>query len=103
MARPAKGEGKADPSFDGGRFSEPRRAARGRVPDRAMRHGIFCAPDLRGRDLPCEGGRDETGEQALAVAFDKGGAERVTRLYRRDHLPENRCWLRAPGWCLAYR
>src|SRR3984893_13514589 len=51
MARPAKGEGKADPSFDGGRFSEPRRAARGRVPDRAMRHGIFCAPDLPGRDL----------------------------------------------------
>jgi protein-L-isoaspartate(D-aspartate) O-methyltransferase len=68
-----------------------------------MRHGIFCAPDLRGRDLPCEGGRDETGEQALAVAFDKGGAERVTRLYRRDDLPEDQCWLRAPGWCLAYR
>jgi len=39
----------------------------------------------------------------MPVAFDKGGAERVTRLYRRDHLPENRCWLRAPGWCLAYR
>jgi hypothetical protein len=48
-------------------------------------------------------GRDETGEQALAVAFDKGGAERVTRLYRRDDLPEDQCWLRAPGWCLAYR
>jgi len=39
----------------------------------------------------------------MPVAFDKGGAERVTRLYRRDHLPENRCWLGAPGWCLAYR
>ena len=24
------------------------------------------------------------------------------RLYRRDDLPEERCWLRAPGWCLAY-
>jgi len=48
-------------------------------------------------------GRDEASEQALAAAFDKGGAERVTRLYRRDHLPENRCWLRAPGWCLTYR
>jgi hypothetical protein len=47
----AKGEGKADPAFDGGRFSEPRRAARGRVSDRAARSGIFCAPDLRGRDL----------------------------------------------------
>jgi protein-L-isoaspartate(D-aspartate) O-methyltransferase len=53
--------------------------------------------------FPCEGGRDEAGEQALAAAFDKGGAERVTRLYRRDDLPEEQCWLRAPGWCLAYR
>jgi hypothetical protein len=37
----------------------------------------FCAPDLWGRDLSCEGGRDEASEQALAAAFDKGGAERV--------------------------
>jgi hypothetical protein len=29
-------------------------------------------------------GRDEASEQALAAAFDKGGAERVTRLYWRD-------------------
>jgi protein-L-isoaspartate(D-aspartate) O-methyltransferase len=49
------------------------------------------------------GGRDEASEQALATAFDQGGAERVTRLYRRDDLPEDQCWLRAPGWCLAYR
>ena len=48
-------------------------------------------------------GRDEASEQALAAAFDKGGAERVTRLYWRDDLPEDQCWLRAPGWCLAYR
>jgi len=26
----------------------------------------------------------------------------VTRLYRRDDLPEEQCWLRALGWCLAY-
>jgi hypothetical protein len=103
MARPAKGGGKADPAFDGGRFSEPRRAARGRVSDRALRPGIFCAPDLRGAIFPCEGGRDEASEQALAAAFDKGGPERVTRLYWRDDLPEDQCWLRAPGWCLAYR
>jgi protein-L-isoaspartate(D-aspartate) O-methyltransferase len=44
------------------------------------------------------GGRDEASEQALATAFDQGGAERVTRLYRRDDLPEDQCWLRAPGW-----
>ena len=40
---------------------------------------------------------------SLGAAFDKGGAERVTRLYLRDDLPEDQCWLRAPGWCLAYR
>jgi len=34
------------------------------------------------------------------VEFDIG-SERVTRLYRRDDLPEERCWLRAPGWCLT--
>ena len=38
-----------------------------------------------------------------APAFDKGGAERVTRLYLRDDFPEDQCWLRAPGWGLAYR
>jgi hypothetical protein len=29
--------------------------------------------------FPCEGGRDEASEQALAAALDNGGAERVTR------------------------
>jgi protein-L-isoaspartate(D-aspartate) O-methyltransferase len=53
--------------------------------------------------FPCEGGRDEAGEQALAPAFDKGDAGRVTRLYRRDDFPEDQCWLRAPGWRLGVR
>jgi protein-L-isoaspartate(D-aspartate) O-methyltransferase len=53
--------------------------------------------------FPCEGARDAESERALAAAFEKGGGERVTRLYRRDDLPEEQCWLRAPGWCLAYR
>jgi len=52
--------------------------------------------------FPCEGGRDPASQQALSAAFAKGGAERVTRLYRRGDLPEEQCWLRAPGWCLAY-
>ena len=56
-----------------------------------------------GAIFPGESGRDEVSEQALAATFDKGGVERVTRLYRRDDLPEDQCWLRAPGWCLAYR
>ena len=79
-----------------------------------VRHGSVFRIERRGSEFfarrisgvaifPCEGGRDEAGERALAAAFDKGGAERVTRLYRRDDLPEDQCWLRAPGWCLAYR
>src|ERR1700719_3803288 len=56
------------------------------------------AGSVGSRSFPGEGGRDEAGERALGAAFDKGGAERVTRLYLRDDLPEDQCWLRAPGW-----
>lgn len=52
--------------------------------------------------FPCEGVRDEVSERALAVAFERGGFERVTRLFRQDDIPEERCWVQAPGWCLAY-
>jgi len=27
--------------------------------------------------------------------------EDVTRLYRRDNIPDADCWLRGKGWCLA--
>src|ERR1700757_2592717 len=72
---------------------------------RIERHGPeFLARRISGVAIfPCESGRDEAGERARGAAFDKGGAERVTRLYRRDDLPEDQCLLRAPGWCLAYR
>lgn len=52
--------------------------------------------------IPCESERDDQSEAALAEAFGKGGWERVTRLYRGEDLPEDQCWLRAEGWCLAY-
>jgi protein-L-isoaspartate(D-aspartate) O-methyltransferase len=52
--------------------------------------------------FPCAGSRDEESELALGIALGKGGEQKVTRLYRHDPSPENRCWLRAPGWCLAY-
>jgi protein-L-isoaspartate(D-aspartate) O-methyltransferase len=53
--------------------------------------------------IPCEGARDETSEAALAEAFKKRGAWLlVTRLYRHDDVAQDRCWLRGPGWCLAY-
>jgi len=41
-------------------------------------------------------------ERALAEAFAKGGWQQVTRLYRDQEIPEERCWLRGSGWCLAY-
>jgi protein-L-isoaspartate(D-aspartate) O-methyltransferase len=53
--------------------------------------------------FPCEGMRDAESEAALATAFEKGRAQEVTRLYRRDDVPEEDCWLRGTGWCLAYR
>ena len=52
--------------------------------------------------IPGEGMRDPDSDAALAEGFAKGGAESVTRLYRTDDVPEERCWVRAPGWTLAY-
>jgi protein-L-isoaspartate(D-aspartate) O-methyltransferase len=86
-----------------------------------VRHGrVFCI-ERRGADYlvrpvsgvavyPCEGiGRSADDEAALAAAIERdlaGGGESwrgVTRLYRGPTgLPEERCWLRAPGWALAY-
>ena len=57
---------------------------------------------MASRKSSLAGARDAASEAALAAAFAKGGWERVTRLYRSDGVPEERCWLRAPGWCLAY-
>jgi len=52
--------------------------------------------------FPCEGARDAASEGALAAAFEKGGWEGVTRLYRRGDVPDEQCWLKGPDWCLAY-
>ena len=52
--------------------------------------------------FPCEGARDAESERALAAAFEKGGWEQVTQLYRRGDLPDEQCWLNAPDWALAY-
>jgi len=77
------------------------------------RHGAVFRIERKGNDYlarwisavgvyPCEGGRDEISEAALDAALQKGGWQDVTRLYRTDELPADRCWLRAPGWALAY-
>jgi protein-L-isoaspartate(D-aspartate) O-methyltransferase len=98
---------------EGGRLILP--LTTDRFPNRDVRRGVrvsglsgaarnsLRAESLGSRSFPVRGGRDEASEQLLAAAFDESGAERVTRLCRRDDLPEDRCWLRAPGWCLAYR
>ena len=52
--------------------------------------------------IPCDSCRDPESEAALAAAFEKGGWERVTRLYRHNQVPADRVWLSAPAWCLAY-
>jgi protein-L-isoaspartate(D-aspartate) O-methyltransferase len=52
--------------------------------------------------FPCAGSRDEASERALAEAFANGGWQQVRRLYRDQEIPDQRCWLRGPGWCLAY-
>jgi protein-L-isoaspartate(D-aspartate) O-methyltransferase len=52
--------------------------------------------------IPAEGIRDPSAEAALAAAFAKGGWGKVTRLVRGDDaVPEDQCWVRGDGWCLA--
>ncbi|MGE7418266.1 protein-L-isoaspartate O-methyltransferase family protein [Methylobacterium tarhaniae] len=51
---------------------------------------------------PCAGARDPEAERALARALAAGGQDSVRSLERTDTIPEDRCWLRGPGWCLAY-
>jgi protein-L-isoaspartate(D-aspartate) O-methyltransferase len=49
-----------------------------------------------------EGIRDKLSEAALVNAFKKDDGRRVTRLYRSEQIPVERCWLQGNGWCLAY-
>ncbi len=52
--------------------------------------------------FPCAGARDATSERALAQALATGRMTEVTRLYRHSEIPDDRTFLSAPGWCLAY-
>lgn len=72
---------------------------------RIARHGgEFTAERISGVIIfPCEGMRNAASEAALASAFANGRAGEVTRLYRRDDVPEADCWVRGSGWALAYR
>jgi protein-L-isoaspartate(D-aspartate) O-methyltransferase len=101
---------------DGGRLILPMTSDRGfgaNAPERMASAGAVFRIERRGKDylaywispvaiFPCAGSRDEVSESALAEAFTKGGWQQVTRLYRDQEIPEERCWLRGSGWCLAY-
>jgi len=101
---------------DGGRLILPLTKRPRLVPDDPLplsRHGAVFRIERKGSDyfakwispvavFPCEGGRDPESEAALAEAFGKGGWKNVHRLYRSGDVPIERCWLRAPGWSLAY-
>ncbi len=51
---------------------------------------------------PCAGVRDAKSEKALAIAFANGDLRRVSRFYRTSEIPDEQCWLKGDGWCLAY-
>jgi protein-L-isoaspartate(D-aspartate) O-methyltransferase len=83
------------------------------APERIASAGAVFRIERRGHDFfarrissvaifPCAGSRDEASERALSEAFEKGGWEKVTRLYRGEGIADERCWVRGPGWCLAY-
>ena len=97
---------------DGGRLILPVTAAG--FPRGDIRQGAVFRIERNGHDyptrrisavaiFPCAGGRGTDEEAALVAAFTKGRGENVTRLYRRDDIPDEDCWLRGKGWCLAYR
>jgi protein-L-isoaspartate(D-aspartate) O-methyltransferase len=113
--RPA--ENWLDRLADGGRLILPMTSDKGFggvAPERMASAGAVFRIERRGQDyftrwissvaiFPCAGSRDEVSERALAEAFDKKGAlEKVTRLYRGEEIADERCWVRGPGWCLAY-
>lgn len=78
----------------------PSRGAMFRIERRASEFLVQCISPVE--IIPCDGARDETSEAALAEAFKKGDCKRVTRLYRNEDIPDDRCWFRASGWCFAY-
>lgn len=97
---------------DGGRLILPLTASG--FPNTDFRKGAVFRIVRQGEDLlakrisavgifPCEGMRDPNSEAALAAAFEKGRVLEVTRLYRHNDVPEEDCWVRGQGWCLAYR
>ena len=102
-----------DAMKDGGRLVLPLSVSYTTSAGHAMTKGAIFLIERKGDDYqaqwksqtgiyPCVGARDEVSEAALANAFEKGGWEKVTRLYRTSEIEEARCWVRGPDWSLAY-
>jgi len=51
----------------------------------------------------CAGGRTDEGDDLLARAHARRGAERVRSLRYDQHQPDSGCWLHAPRFCLSER
>jgi protein-L-isoaspartate(D-aspartate) O-methyltransferase len=105
-----------DSLADGGRLILPLtsdQGFKGGIPEQMARAGAVFRVQRKATDydvawisgiaiIPCDGGRDEVSEKALADAFARGNWEKVTRLYRDQDVPEERCWLCGDRWSLAY-
>lgn len=111
-ARPASSW--LDAMKDGGRLVLPLTASRTNGAADTIAWGAVFVIEREGDDYlaqrkgdtkiyPCIGVRDADSEEALTRAFEKGGLEKVTRLYRNQEIAEERCWLKGDGWALAYR
>jgi protein-L-isoaspartate(D-aspartate) O-methyltransferase len=101
---------------DGGRLILPMTSDQGfgaKSPEKFASAGAVFRIERHGDDFfaswisavaifPCAGSRDRDSERALAEAFEKGGWQKVTRLYRDREIAAERCWVRGRGWCLAY-
>jgi protein-L-isoaspartate(D-aspartate) O-methyltransferase len=102
---------------EGGRLILPLTTEQGftaaRSSEQVARSGAVFRIERRGADylakaisavaiFPCVGGREPMAEATLSAAFAEGGMQNVTRLYRHNEIPAERCWLRAPDWCLAF-
>jgi len=51
---------------------------------------------------PCFGAQDAASEASLKAAQTRGGQQKVRRLARTSDLPDDACWVKAPGWALTY-
>jgi protein-L-isoaspartate(D-aspartate) O-methyltransferase len=102
-----------DAMKDGGRLILPLTTSLTSSDGHAMTQGAIFVIERKGHDYmaqwrshvgiyPCVGARDEISATALANAFEKGGWEKVTRLYRTEKIEDERCWVRGPDWSLAY-